>query len=148
MQKITILAISATFFVTLLAITAFEVVEAKPLSEVLVVNTEPIAVTGISSSPICPAENVQHWMNVRLVAAVSMIHASEPVIRGGEDMFLQIPITGSEVFAFDDRNQHFADRLNDLGYTLVGGDPITDSAIGSTNLDANSIGYSTICAEN
>ena len=141
MNKITILAISATFAITILAVTAFEVVEAKPLSEVLVVNTEPIEVTGISSSPICPAENVQHWNKLVFTVNENQMAPSLPNINNG--VVTEIVVQVDPDVPKSIRQLAF-EKLDSLGYTDSSGNDIEIGNI-SNLVDFE---YSTICAEN
>jgi len=129
MNKTTILAISAAFVASILAITAFEA-EAKP-----------------PSSAICPAENVQHWMNFSVQTVNPLIHATEPDLPVGF-IYVQLSRAGSELYLLELKQQTSADRLNELGYTQTDGTPVESSDIGSVNTSAGFVGYSTICAEN
>ena len=129
MNKITILSISAVFVASILAITAFEA-EAKP-----------------PSSAICPAENVQHWMNFLVQNVSPLIHATEPDLPEGF-IYLQLSRDGSELYIVVLKQQNSADRLNELGYTQTDGTPVESTDIGSVDTRAGFIGYSTICAEN
>ena len=128
MNKTTILAISAVFVASILAITAFEA-EAEPPSRV-----------------ICPAENVQHWMNFKAVTNNDLIHSSEPTI-STTIIFLPVPFSGGEVFINDNKFVIISDRLNDLGYTQADGDPVDIFDISSVDTFPPDVGYSTICAE-
>jgi len=64
---LSILAISVVLVAGSMAASPIAIADDEPdeddePEEVIVANTEPIPVTGsISASPICPAENVQHW---------------------------------------------------------------------------------------
>jgi len=122
--------------------------ETKPPKEVIVANTEPIPVTGsISANPVCPAENVQHWMNFSVQVVNPLIHATEPDIPV-TFIYVQVPRDGSELYHVELKQQNTADRLNELGYTQTDGTPVESSDIGGVNTNAGFIGYSTICAEN
>ena len=129
MNKTTILAISAVFVASILAISAFEA-EAKP-----------------PSSAICPAENVQHWMNFSVQVINPLIHATEPDIPVGF-IYVQLSRDGSELYLLEFKQQTSADRLNELGYTQTDGTPVESSDIQDVKHNADLIGYSTICAEN
>ena len=121
---------------------------AKPVTEVLVTNTEPIEVTGsLTSNPVCPAENVQHWLNVRFAPTITLQHDTEPNITS-QASSIPILFEGSEVFDLTNVKQKIADKLNEFGYFIDDGAvrPINPSDIGDPNLGA--IGYSNICAEN
>ena len=137
MNKITILAISAVFVASVLAITAFEA-EAKPPSQ----------------SVACPAENIQHWVEVSFSASGNIKHATEQTLSGSTVMIM--PLTSEDITTDNNANdaRRVADRLNALGY-FVDDDPnvppparpveISDLAI---NVQASFQYYSTICAEN
>jgi len=129
MNKITILAISAVFAVSMIAITAFEA-EAKP-----------------PSSAICPAENVQHWLNFRLNNEVTLQHSTEPSIPPTA-LLIQLPFVGSELFNLIDRDQIAADRLNEMGYFVDDSGPRPVEASDVTLFFSVEPPYSTICAEN
>jgi len=124
MNKITILAISAVFVASILAITAFEA-EAKPPAQ----------------SSACAVENVQHWTRVGLILNGDVIHPTLTQINNGRIAEIKIPTTQEELLDF--RNS-IIDRLNSLGYTKVGGAPLEDNSI--QNILA--VDYSIICAEN
>ncbi len=76
MKKI-IIVIALVFAFTLGTIFSADIATAvKPPDEVIVVNTEPIAVTGnISSDPACPAENVQHWNKIVFIVQRTYFNA-------------------------------------------------------------------------
>ena len=119
---------------------------AKPVTEVLVTNTEPIEVTGsLTSNPACPEGNIQHWMNFKVTTNNDLIHSSEPTIPP-TIIFLPVSFSGSELFINDNKDAIISDRLNDLGYTQADGDPVDIFDIGSVGIFINA--YSTICAEN
>ncbi len=128
MNKITILAIGAVFVASILAITALEV-EAKP-----------------PSNAICPAENVQHWLNLRVVTSEILIHPTEPDLPDDVSLLMQLSRVGSELYLIDLRQQIVADRFNELGYTQTDGTPVDKDDI--SNVNTLTIEYSTICAEN
>ena len=130
MNKITILSISAVFVASMIAITAFEA-EAKP-----------------PSSAICPAENVQHWINFSVGVTNPLIHDTEPDIPDDTTLYVQVSRDGSELYLIEFKQQLIADRLNELGYTQTDGTPVESSDMGGVNTNAGFIGYSTICAEN
>ncbi len=130
MNKITILAISAVFVTSMIAITALDV-EAKP-----------------PSSAICPAENVQHFLNFFAQVGNPLIHATEPDIPDSAQLYVQVSRDSSELYLLEFKQQIIADRLNELGYTQTDGDPVEFSDIGGADTRAGNVGYSTICAEN
>ncbi len=111
----------------------------KRPKEVIVANTEPIPVTGsISSNPICPAENVQHWATYQWDSGILFIHPTLPSVDFGS-LEVQVPsdrsYTGPEVVA---------NTLNELGYSNSGS-PILPSNVAGSFL-SNNMGV--ICAEN
>ena len=130
MNKVTILAISAVFVASILAITAFEA-EAKPPAQA-----------------ICPAENVQHWMNFFVQVGNPLIHATELDIPDDSQLYVQVHMDGSELYLLEFKQQIIADRLNELGYTQTDGTPVEFSDIGGVDTRASFNDYSTICAEN
>jgi len=130
MNKTTILAISAVFVASILAITAFEA-EAEPPSRVL-----------------CPAENVQHWVNFEVTTSNPLIHDTEPNIVNPTRLFVPVETIGSEVLNADTIKTKVAERLNELGYTQSDGDPVDIFDIGSVVFTTDKAPYSTICAEN
>jgi len=147
MNKI-IAVIAIVFAFTLGTVFSADIATAvKPVTEVLVTNTEPIPVTGsISSNPACPAENIQHWLNVRFAPRTTLQHATEPNI-GEQTSFIQLRYVGSELFNSLNALQQIADRLNELGYFVDDGGvrPVNTSDIRS--ISANQQSYSNICAE-
>jgi len=116
-----------------------------------------LAIFAVSSSQVeavppskvaCPAENVQHWLNVRFTNQATLRHDTEPDIVAVTSTLIPIPLVGSELFGADNRNEHIADRLNELGYFVDDGvvRPVESSDVaGSFVAD---IPFSTICAEN
>jgi len=99
MNKTTILAISAVFAVSMIAITAFEA-EAKPPTQ----------------SVACPAENVQHWHSVNFVfgeANTQLVHDTLPTIDQNKQYWIQIQSTEFDVIHFQTA---ITDRLNEIGY--------------------------------
>jgi len=133
MNKITILAIGATFFVTLLAITALEV-EAKP-----------------PSSAICPAENVQHWYSWTFSTGGDnqFIHPTLPTLTAGIFYNIKVSTSSNEVV---EAAQAVPDQLTEIGYaaqnTITGViSPIDPDTIGILGIDDPRL-YSTICTEN
>jgi len=130
MNKTIILAISAVFAVSMIAITALEV-EAKPPSQA-----------------ICPAENVQHWytINFRGKQVTPFQHDTKPTL-SDFNQNMRLSIDGSEIIP-SDGFQIAADRLNDLEYFVDDGGirQITDTDFEVAAL--NSASYSTICAKN
>jgi len=130
MNKITILSISAVFVASILAINAFEA-EAKPPTQ----------------SVSCPAENVQHWLNVRVNNEAILQHNTEPTI---PKTALLIPVQTAtpQLFDFVNMKQLVADRFNELGYFVDDGGirPVEIADVTPTFL--NEAPYSTICAEN
>ena len=120
------------------------------VDEVTIANTEPIEVTGsLTSNPVCPAENVQHWTSFQVDFANdphNVKHPTEPQLSGG--LFLNIPITGSEIVTHSNAAQKAADRLNDLGYFVDDNGtprPVEESEV---HAGLNDPSFSTICAEN
>ena len=108
----------------------------KPVTEVLITNTEPIPVTGsISSNPACPEENVQHWKTISW-GALDLDHPTLPSIGDG---FVKVQVDPNGVIQL---RELVAEKLNELGYTL-NGNPITFS-----DLSANHQSSQIICAEN
>ena len=124
MKNTTILAISAVFVASILAITAFEA-EAKP-----------------SSTAICPTENVQHWETIAW-SGPPIQHPTLP----------NIDTTFGTVKAQIDPNQAIVyqvvliSRLNELGYTL-NGNPIAIDDLGVQQIAQQRHESQIICAEN
>jgi len=131
MNKITILSISAAFVASILAITAFEA-EAKPPSQ----------------SVACPAENVQHWVQVSFGALANIEHDTKPTLSGNTVM--TIPLTSDDVNTDNgsDDAERVIDKLNALGYFVVDPTPrpIEHADVGVSV--GNYEYYSIICAEN
>ncbi len=116
---------------------------AKPITEVIVTNPEPIPVTGLVASSGCPIDKVQHWTNVEADPLTVMVHDTEPNIQ--DKFFIPIPTSGDEIIDMQSIRPKIAERLNELGYTdFFGGFPISKNDIGFVAL---SPGYSTICTE-
>ena len=133
MNKITILAISAVFAVSMIAITALEV-EAKP-----------------PSSAICPAENVQHWYSWTFTIGGDnqFIHPTLATLTTTIGYNLKVSTSSDEVV---ESRQAVVDQLTEIGYeaenTITGViGPIDIDTIGLSAL-GNPTLYSTICAEN
>ncbi len=146
MKKI-IVVIALAFAFTLGTVFSVDIATAlKPATEVLVTNTEPIPVIGISSSPICPEENVQHWMAVRFKTGGSpstnvLTHPTLPNIKGDRES--EIAMQYSPDVATDIGTELIA-HLNSLGYQETGNKPVDGGTVSSPAVDS----YSTICAEN
>ena len=122
MNKTTILAISAVFVASILAITAFEA-EAKP-----------------PSSAICTAENVQHWNKITFQLRQTIHHPTLSNLI--PDHFYEV-IVQADPNAIHDISELVDNRLTEFGYTDDGGNPLV--GVGMQDRD---IEYSTICAEN
>ena len=123
MNKITILAISAVFVASILAITAFEA-EAKP-----------------PSSAICPAENVQYWETWSFFYSGDLTHLTNPTIPASQLQLLKFKVDPTIPYW---PRATIVDRLNELGYTVsgMGGVPMD-------NLSTHTFQSSTIiCTEN
>jgi len=116
-----------------------------------------LAIFAVSSSQVeavppfkgaCPAENVQHWLNVRFNNLVTLRHDTEPDIITNSAVVIPIPLVGSGLFSSTNMNQPIADRLNELGYFVDDGvvRPVESSDV--TGSFANETPYSTICAQN
>jgi len=133
MNKITILAIGATFVATILAITAFEV-EAAPPSKV-----------------VCPAENVQHWTQILFQIVDVVGHDTLPDLEPENenprvvDTFNSFEVKILQNIDVDiHTNQMVVDRLTELGYfnrTRM------DQPLDISNIFNIDVEYSTICAE-
>jgi len=115
-----------------------------------------LAVFAVSSSEIeavppfkgaCPAENVQHWVNLEVIINNPLQHDTEPTIPNTRTFF-PVKTMGSEILFSDIMTAKVAERLNELGYTQSDGDPVDISDIGSVAFRTNLALYSTICAEN
>ena len=125
MNKITILAISAVFVASMIAITAFEA-EAKPPAQA-----------------ICPAENVQYWETWSFRYSGVLTHLINPTIPTSQPELLK--------FKADPTIPYFpratiVDRLIELGYTdsaTAGGIP-TEANLSTHTFQSSTI----ICAEN
>ncbi len=153
MNKLGIWAIVVAFAFALGTVFSADIATAvKPVTDVLITNTEPIPVTGsISSKPVCQAENIHHWTLISFEISQTVDHDTlpdlEPLL---DEQFPSRPNT-FEVKILQDidvdifANQMVADRLTELGYfngsTI--GQPFDVS--GFFNIDVE---YSTICAEN
>ena len=122
MNKITILAISAVFVASILAITAFEA-EAKPPSQ----------------SVACPAENIQHWNKIVFVSQVNLQHDTLPNVLAGRTYEVVLQVNPNGV---DEVKSLVIQNLD--GY-LRDGNPITPDNLAILFTE---ISYSTICAEN
>jgi len=123
MNKITILAISAVFVASILAITAFEVEAIKPTQE---------------SASVCPAENIQHWNTFSWDTVQIIRHPTLPSIGGG---YLEIQVPTDKNYS--DKGFVVA-RLTELGYLDSQNNPL-----GTGNIDLATAGSSSmICAEN
>jgi len=116
-----------------------------------------LAVFAVSSSEVqaeppskvaCPAENVQHWLNVRFNNQVALRHDTEPEIVMGTALLIPIPIVGSELFSSSNTNQLIADRLNEIGYFVAAGGVRAVESSDVSGSFSNNTPFSTICAEN
>jgi len=96
---------------------------------------------------ICPAENVQHWVNLAVTINNPLQHATEPTIVV-ERIFVPVKTSGSEILSVTLVTTKVAERLTELGFTQSDGDPVSIFDIGSVNFDADFAHYSTICAQN
>ena len=101
------------------------------------------------SSAICPAENVQHWINYPVGLRMILQHSTEPSINPSF-IFVQIPYTDSKLFSTANGPQQVADRLNELGYFVDDGGirPVDVSDFNPLTSEVFDATYSTICAEN
>jgi len=104
MNKITILAISAVFAVSMIAITALEV-EAKPPSQTL-----------------CPTQNVQHWDTWRFAYNTDLTHTTNPTIPTSTAHHIKFEVDPTVPY---NEKIKIVDRLIELGYTDsgTGGNP-------------------------
>ena len=104
MNKITILAISAVFAVSMIAITALEV-EAKPPSQTT-----------------CPAQNVQHWDTWRFVYNVDLTHTTNPTLEINEPHHIKFEVDPTVPY---NEKIKIVERLIELSYidSGTGGDP-------------------------
>ena len=133
MNKTIILAISAVFVASILAITAFEA-EAKP-----------------PSRAICPAENVQHWYSWNMVIGgdTQFIHPTLPTLTTVILYNIKVSTSSDEVV---EGAPAVAAQLTEIGYeaqnTITGViGPIDPDTVSLFGLDDPRL-YSTICAEN
>ena len=106
-----------------------------------------VALVGISvpSAFACSEGNVQHWNNVQITLENSLPHTTEPTLPPGTHILLPIPTMGPELLVNDFRDQIVAERLNELGYTQVDGDPVDVFDIENVDFNPDRVGYSTIC---
>ena len=104
-----------------------------------------IALVGIPSAFACTEGLVQHWYSATVQSIVVLQHNSEPDINPGSPFHLPIPLMGSELLSNSFQFDIFADRLNELGYS-VGGQPVigTDH-LSSSNFFTDRVRYSTEC---
>jgi len=123
MNKITILAISAVFVASILAISAFEVEAVKPQAQ----------------SVACPAENVQHWANYHFKASGTITHPTLPSFGGSTVLEIQVPADET----YSDHGVIVA-KLTELGYLDATSQPLVTSDIFEPVASASSM----ICAEN
>jgi len=121
----------------------------KPVTEVFLTNTEPIPVTGISSSPACPAENIQHWIQISFSVAVTIDHDTLPdlipAFSPSDRNIYEIKLIQEETNEFVFIQELVTDILIDQGYfngTNIG-QPLT-----LDNVNLFDIEYSTLCVEN
>jgi len=122
MNKITILAISAVFVASILAIAAFEA-EAKPPAQA-----------------ICPTENVQHWETWRFKHSHDLTHTSDPTILTSVEHHIKFKVDPLQPY---ERRTTIVDTIIQLGYTDPTGTPILDN-LSTTTFESSTI----ICAEN
>ena len=125
MNKITILAISAVFVASILAITAFEAQAVKPTQ----------------GGDACPAENVQHWATYNWQPSGTITHPTLPSISGPIHQ-LEIQVSPDEAYLKEDI---VLARLIELGYLDATSQPLVLTDISSVFPFGTS---STICAEN
>ena len=117
----------------------------KPVTEVFVTNTDPIPVTvDLESNPVCPAENVQHWVNARFNANTNIQHNTEPDIN---NQAAWVVMQFNAVLDNGSVHQLVIDRLNELGYFVDDGG-IRPVQIGDAVAQISEFQHSVICAEN
>lgn len=121
-------------------------------SEVIVANTEPIPVSGIASSPVCPPENVQHWYTVQMrqeLSNVELRSPTNPTLFEGVDYWINIHSDSVYIMEYQ---KSVIDRLNELGYeafdlNIQTSVPLTYNAIAWFTFPPFDLGsHTTICA--
>ena len=117
-------------------------------NEVTITNdgTNPIPVTGIVSTSVCPADKVVHWYHMRygMSNAVEFIHPENPTISPSTSR-IHIPVSSDDVLF--DIDSDVVDRLTELGYTARNIDtgivvPIDGTLIGTAALESITTGCS------
>jgi len=128
-------AIYSTIVVSVIAVLAVFVVSSSEVEAVP------------PSKVVCPAENVQHWVNLEVITNNPLQHDTEPTIPATRT-FIPVKTSESEILFSELMTTKLADRLNELGYTQSDGDPVDTGDIQSVAFRTNLALYSTICAEN
>jgi len=114
----------------------------KPVTEVFVTNTEPIVVTGsLTSNPVCPAENIQHWNGIEFFTLQTISGDNLPDLRPFNSYQIVVEANPNDII---DAIALVVEKLNADGYTDQGFPFTTDSI--PAGIDG--VSYSTICAEN
>jgi len=141
MNKI-IAVIAIVFAFTLGTVFSADIATAvKPVTEVLVTNTEPIPVTGtISSDPACPAENIQYWATLSFAPSGTITHPTLPSLPDNFHV-LEVQVPTDQAYK---TTQIVLDRLIEIGYLDATSQPLVITDVRT----AGSVGTSTICAEN
>ena len=113
-------------------------------SEVIIANSEPIPVTGsLSSNPICPAENIQHWNKIVFqIGGTTYTHPTLPDLIGSHTYEMIVQVDPNDI---NEVKLLVAKKLSADGY-LQGDQPV-DPNVEISGL-VTTVGYSTICAEN
>ncbi len=104
-----------------------------------------IALAGIPSAFACTEGQITHWTYINPSMNQDAIHPFEPTLIRDQQFWIHIPTTGSELISENNKRQLVVDRLNEMGYTDVGGQPVESDDISSIPLNSANIKYSTEC---
>jgi hypothetical protein len=167
----TILGFSIVLALVIGIVSSGSIAEAvKPLTEMIIANDETnpvpvevqgnipveiqgtVTVTGISSSPVCPADKVQHWYTVRITQSLSFIELrspTSPTIFDEDEFWIQVHHESDDVIDFHDS---VIDRLTELGYEAFNLNTNTNGPLLYSydwiTIDFLEVGtHTTICAE-
>jgi len=100
----------------------------------------PENLAGSVSNSICPADKVQHWRGFEIVFDATVFKNLAPVFNDGDRHLLSVQVDPDDPKS---SQTIVVERMDELGYTLSGGIPITSGQIGYIGPTT----YAIICAE-
>ena len=100
----------------------------------------PEDLAGSVSNSICPANKVQHWRGFEIVFDATVFKNLAPVFNDSDRHLLSVQVDPDDPKS---SQTIVVERMDELGYTLSGGIPITSGQIGYIGPTT----YAIICAE-